>query len=59
MRTATLNVFPFAGRTILQHVFGMMLTARFPESYKALWPFMLICVVIATAAALLSNEKGL
>ena len=55
--TAALNIFPFAGGAILQQVSGLMLTSRSLESYQGLWQFMLICMVIATAAAFLSKEK--
>jgi MFS family permease len=55
--TAALNVFPFAGGAILQQVSGLMLATRSLESYQGLWLLMLICMIIATAAALLSREK--
>lgn len=55
--TAALNIFPFAGGAILQQVSGLMLTNRSLESYQGLWLFMLICMIIATVAALLSKEK--
>ncbi|MDD2754382.1 MAG: MFS transporter [Methanothrix sp.] len=55
--TAALNVFPFAGGAILQQVSGLMLATRSLESYQGLWLFMLICMIIATVAALLSKEK--
>ena len=55
--TAALNIFPFAGGAILQQVSGLMLTTRSLESYQGLWLFMLICMIIATVAALLSKEK--
>jgi sugar phosphate permease len=55
--TAALNIFPFAGGAILQQVSGLMLATRSLESYQDLWLFMLICMIIATVAALLSKEK--
>jgi sugar phosphate permease len=55
--TAALNIFPFAGGAILQQLSGLMLTSRSLESYQDLWLFMLICMVMATAAAFLSREK--
>ena len=55
--TAALNIFPFAGGAILQQLSGLMLASRSLESYQGLWLFMLICMVIATAAAFLSREK--
>lgn len=55
--TAALNIFPFAGGAVLQHLSGLMLTARDLESYRSLWLFMLACMIIATAAAFLSKEK--
>jgi sugar phosphate permease len=55
--TAALNIFPFAGGAILQQVSGLMLTTRSLESYQGLWLLMLICMIIATVAALMSNEK--
>jgi MFS family permease len=55
--TAALNVFPFAGGAILQQVSGLMLATRSLESYQGLWFFMLIFMIIASAAALLSKEK--
>ncbi|NYT02946.1 MAG: MFS transporter [Methanosarcinales archaeon] len=55
--TAALNIFPFAGGAILQQVSGLMLTTRSLEAYKDVWLFMLICMVLATAAAFLSREK--
>jgi sugar phosphate permease len=55
--TAALNIFPFAGGAILQQVSGLMLTSRSLESYRDVWLFMLICMVIAMAAAFLSKEK--
>ena len=55
--TAALNIFPFAGGAILQQLSGLMLTSRSLESYQGLWLFMLICMVMATAAAFLSREK--
>jgi len=55
--TTALNVFPFAGGAILQQVSGLMLATRSLESYQGLWLLMLICMIIATAAALLSREK--
>jgi hypothetical protein len=54
---AALNVFPFAGGAILQHVSGLMLTSRSLESYQGIWRLMLICMIIATVAAFLSKEK--
>jgi sugar phosphate permease len=54
---AALNIFPFAGGAILQHVSGLMLTNRSLESYQGVWRFMLICMIIATVAAFLSKEK--
>ncbi len=55
--TTALNVFPFAGGAILQQVSGLMLATRSLESYQGLWLLMLICMIIATVAALLSKEK--
>ncbi len=55
--TAALNIFPFAGGAILQQVTGLMLTTTTLDSYKGVWLFMLICMVIATIAAFLSKEK--
>jgi nitrate/nitrite transporter NarK len=55
--TAALNIFPFAGGAILQQVSGLMLATRSLESYQGLWLLMLICMIIATLAALLSKEK--
>ncbi len=55
--TAALNIFPFAGGAILQQVSGLMLATRSLESYQGLWLLMLICMIIATVAALLSKEK--
>ena len=55
--TAALNIFPFAGGAILQQLSGLMLASRSLESYQGLWLFMLICMVMATAAAFLSREK--
>ena len=55
--TAALNIFPFAGGAILQHVSGLMLTSRSLESYQGIWRFMLICMIIATLAVILSKEK--
>jgi sugar phosphate permease len=55
--TAALNIFPFAGGAILQHLSGLMLTDRSLESYREIWFFMLICMIVATAAAFLSLEK--
>ena len=55
--TAALNIFPFAGGAILQQLSGLMLASRSLESYQWLWLFMLICMVMATAAAFLSREK--
>lgn len=55
--TAALNIFPFAGGAILQQVTGLMLTTTTLDSYKGVWLFMLICMVIATIAAFLSREK--
>jgi len=55
--TAALNIFPFAGGAILQQVSGLMLTTRSLESYKDLWLFMVICMVIATISVILSKEK--
>ena len=54
---AALNIFPFAGGAILQQASGPMLTTRSLQSYKGIWLFMLICMVIATVAAFLSKEK--
>jgi hypothetical protein len=34
-----------------------MLATRSLESYQGLWLLMLICMIIATVAALLSKEK--
>ena len=55
--TAALNIFPFAGGAILQQLSGLMLASRSLESYQWLWLFMLICMVMATAAAFLSREN--
>jgi sugar phosphate permease len=55
--TAALNIFPFAGGAILQQVSGLMLTSRSLESYRGVWLFMLICMVIAMVAAFMSKEK--
>ncbi|HOO54170.1 MAG TPA: MFS transporter [Methanothrix sp.] len=55
--TAALNIFPFAGGAILQHLSGLMLTDRSLESYREIWLFMLLCMIVATAAAFLSLEK--
>ena len=55
--TAALNIFPFAGGAILQRLSGRMLASRSLEAYQDLWLFMLICMVMATAAAFLSREK--
>jgi sugar phosphate permease len=55
--TAALNIFPFAGGAILQQISGMMLTSRSLESYQSVWLFMLICMVVATIAVILSKEK--
>ncbi len=55
--TAALNIFPFAGGAILQQASGLMLNTRSLESYQGLWLLMLICMIIATVAALLSKEK--
>ena len=55
--TAALNIFPFAGGAILQQLSGLMLASRSLEAYQDLWLFMLICMVMATAAAFLSREK--
>lgn len=55
--TAALNIFPFAGAAILQQISGLMLISRSLESYQNVWLLMLICMVIATAAAFLSKEK--
>jgi len=55
--TAALNIFPFAGGAILQQVSGLMLITRSLESYKDLWLFMVICMVIATISVILSKEK--
>jgi nitrate/nitrite transporter NarK len=55
--TAALNIFPFAGGAILQQVSGLMLTSRSLESYRSIWLFMLLCMVIAMVAALLSKER--
>jgi sugar phosphate permease len=55
--TAALNIFPFAGGAILQHLSGLMLTDRSLESYREIWFFMLICMIVATVAAFLSLEK--
>jgi MFS family permease len=55
--TAALNIFPFAGGAILQQVSGLMLTTRDLGSYKSLWLFMLICMVVSTLAAFLSKER--
>ncbi len=55
--TAALNIFPFAGGAILQQLSGLMLASRSLEAYQGLWLFMLICMVMATAAAFLSQEK--
>jgi MFS family permease len=55
--TAALNIFPFAGGAILQHVSGLMLTDRSLESYREIWLFMLVCMIVATMAAFLSLEK--
>jgi len=57
--TAALNIFPFAGGAILQQVSGLMLTSRSLESYRGVWLFMLICMVIAMLAAFMSKEKEL
>jgi len=56
--TAALNIFPFAGGAVLQHLSGLMLTARDLDSYRSLWLLMLICMTIATLAAILSQEKA-
>lgn len=55
--TAALNIFPFAGGAVLQQMTGLMLTARSLESYQSIWLFMLACVIVACAAALLSLEE--
>jgi MFS family permease len=55
--TAALNIFPFAGGAILQHISGLMLTTRSLASYRDIWLLMLICMVIAVVAAFLSKEK--
>jgi sugar phosphate permease len=55
--TAALNIFPFAGGAILQQLSGLMLTSRSLESYRSIWLFMLVCMVIAMVAAFLSKEK--
>jgi nitrate/nitrite transporter NarK len=55
--TAALNIFPFAGGAILQQISGFMLTSRSLESYQNIWLFMLICMIIATIAVFLSEEK--
>jgi sugar phosphate permease len=55
--TAALNIFPFAGGAILQQLSGLMLTTRSLESYQGLWQFMLICMIVATVAVVLSKEK--
>jgi sugar phosphate permease len=55
--TAALNIFPFAGGAILQQVSGLMLTSRSLESYRSIWLFMLLCMVIAMVAAFLSKER--
>ncbi len=54
--TAALNIFPFAGGAVLQHLSGLMLDNRDLESCKGLWLLTLICMIIATAAAFLSIE---
>lgn len=56
--TAALNIFPFAGAAILQQISGLMLTARSLEAYRSIWLFMLVCMVIAMVAVLLSKEKA-
>jgi len=55
--TAALNIFPFAGGAVLQQVSGLMLISKSLEAYQRVWLFMLLCMVIATLAALLSREK--
>ena len=55
--TAALNIFPFAGEASPAAGLRLMLTSRSLESYKGLWLFMLICMVIAMEAAFLSKEK--
>lgn len=55
--TAALNIFPFAGGAVLQQISGLMLTSRSLEAYQNLWLFMLICMVMATAAVFLSKER--
>jgi hypothetical protein len=55
--TAALNIFPFAGGAVLQQVSGLMLISKSLEAYQSVWLFMLVCMVIATLAALLSREK--
>ena len=55
--TAALNIFPFAGGAVLQQVSGLMLISKSLEAYQSVWLFMLVCMVIATLAALLSKEK--
>ena len=55
--TAALNIFPFVGGAILQQVSGLMLTTRSLESYQNIWLFMLVCMIVATVAVFLSEEK--
>ena len=55
--TAALNIFPFAGGAILQQVSGLMLITRSLESYQNIWLFMLVCMIVATVAVFLSEEK--
>lgn len=55
--TAALNIFPFAGGAVLQQVSGLMLISKSLEACQSVWLFMLLCMVIATLAALLSREK--
>ncbi|NLX47908.1 MAG: MFS transporter, partial [Euryarchaeota archaeon] len=56
--TAALNIFPFAGGAILQLITGYMVLDFTLEEYKGVWLFMLIGMIIASLAIIVSKERA-
>lgn len=56
--TAALNIFPFAGGAILQMLSGYMVIDFTLSEYKGVWLFMLVGMIIASVAIIVSKERS-
>ena len=55
---ASLNIFPFAGGAILQMISGFMIADSSLAEYRSVWLLMMMGMVVATIAALMSKERS-